>query len=306
MNERDQTIDLVKGLGIILVVLGHSKIEFGHYMIYMFHMPLFFFVSGMLHKPRGLKELATKKAGKTGKVYVIYFILCTLVDIALRGNDALAEINPFYPQGSAGPLWFMISLFEANLCFALVQRYAKKRSLAVCFALSLIGYFLHRINTHLYCFLDSTLSVMVFYGLGYALKEKRGKRLLLHAPLYVSAPVFVLMYVLDYKLCHLGCNDIWSNTVTGNFALYVLSALAGISLVYSAANRLNLWLNKIRGGISVIGHHSLYVFAMHLPILNILHCLYPAPTDCMRLVYVVVAILMSYYVGMLLHRLRLV
>ena len=49
MSNRNLLVDVAKGIGIVLVVLGHSGIEFGHYLIYMFHMPLFFFLSGMLH-----------------------------------------------------------------------------------------------------------------------------------------------------------------------------------------------------------------------------------------------------------------
>lgn len=43
MSNRNLLVDVAKGIGIVLVVLGHSGIEFGHYLIYMFHMPLFFF-----------------------------------------------------------------------------------------------------------------------------------------------------------------------------------------------------------------------------------------------------------------------
>ncbi len=46
-SKRDTSIDICKGLGIMLMVLGHSGIpKVGHDFIYMFHMPLFFFVSG--------------------------------------------------------------------------------------------------------------------------------------------------------------------------------------------------------------------------------------------------------------------
>lgn len=42
---RDSTIDIAKGIGIFLVVLGHFTVfasPLYHY-IYLFHMPLFFF-----------------------------------------------------------------------------------------------------------------------------------------------------------------------------------------------------------------------------------------------------------------------
>lgn len=46
-NKRDQELDIIKGIGIILMVLGHSGFPFTHF-IYLFHMALFFMVSGYL------------------------------------------------------------------------------------------------------------------------------------------------------------------------------------------------------------------------------------------------------------------
>ena len=51
MNKRDKVIDVAKGIGIILVILAHvlkGKNIFVLEVIYYFHMPLFFFISGLL------------------------------------------------------------------------------------------------------------------------------------------------------------------------------------------------------------------------------------------------------------------
>ena len=48
-------VDIAKGIGIILVVMGHNDFAlispFMHKLIYSFHMPMFFFMSGMFFKP---------------------------------------------------------------------------------------------------------------------------------------------------------------------------------------------------------------------------------------------------------------
>ena len=48
MSQRDNTITYLKTIGIILMVIGHSQcsIPYARQVIYMFHMPLFFFASG--------------------------------------------------------------------------------------------------------------------------------------------------------------------------------------------------------------------------------------------------------------------
>ena len=48
MNKRVEWIDLAKGLGMLLVILGHCVCFGGimHNAIFAFHMPLFFILSG--------------------------------------------------------------------------------------------------------------------------------------------------------------------------------------------------------------------------------------------------------------------
>jgi fucose 4-O-acetylase-like acetyltransferase len=53
MNHRNRILDITKGIAIILVVIGHSGVEVHvRDAIYFFHMPLFFFVSGVLFHPQ--------------------------------------------------------------------------------------------------------------------------------------------------------------------------------------------------------------------------------------------------------------
>lgn len=48
-QNREQWVDLAKGVGIILVIAGHACCpEIPHAFIYAFHMPLFFFFRGFL------------------------------------------------------------------------------------------------------------------------------------------------------------------------------------------------------------------------------------------------------------------
>lgn len=52
-KKRLEYIDIARGIGIVLVVLGHclSQLDGGlRTFIYSFHMPLFFALAGMTHK----------------------------------------------------------------------------------------------------------------------------------------------------------------------------------------------------------------------------------------------------------------
>ena len=70
MNKRDKVIDVAKGIGIILVILAHvlkGKNIFVLEVIYYFHMPLFFFISGLLSyydKSNNFKEFLLKNSNQ--------------------------------------------------------------------------------------------------------------------------------------------------------------------------------------------------------------------------------------------------
>ena len=55
VEKRVEYVDIAKGIGITLVVMGHNDFAlispFAHKLIYSFHMPMFFFRSGMFFKP---------------------------------------------------------------------------------------------------------------------------------------------------------------------------------------------------------------------------------------------------------------
>ncbi|WP_411740358.1 acyltransferase family protein [Pseudomonas sp. BF-B-26] len=49
MKERNFSVDVLRGIGILLVVSGHasSGSSMNVFAPYSFHMPLFFFISGL-------------------------------------------------------------------------------------------------------------------------------------------------------------------------------------------------------------------------------------------------------------------
>lgn len=126
---RENWIDWAKAIGILLVVMGHS-----HYanddiipMIFMIHMPLFFFVSGYLFKINtNFKELSIKNWKSLCIPYLLYnlifaiFILSTrIVKLAIGGSVDWEQsfFNPLWHTSLGvangmfdGPTWFLLAL----------------------------------------------------------------------------------------------------------------------------------------------------------------------------------------------------
>lgn len=78
MHKRIDYIDILKAIGIILMVMGH--ISFGtHFYIFIhaFHMPLFFFISGYLYKRKDFKSFFVGKLKSLLLPYYIFGMLAS-------------------------------------------------------------------------------------------------------------------------------------------------------------------------------------------------------------------------------------
>lgn len=114
-KERDFLFDNIKGFLIILVVLGHvienyayhnmpSKISFLYQLIYIFHMPLFVFISGYFSKKDNPKKLA--------ELLIIYgffqIIFFPLVGSFIKGETYIDNISSFFKPKFT--YWYILSL----------------------------------------------------------------------------------------------------------------------------------------------------------------------------------------------------
>lgn len=75
MKERLCWVDNAKFIGIYLVVLGHLRLpnSFATQLIYSFHVPLFFFLSGLLFHFDANRKEHIKKA--FSRLVVPYFLI---------------------------------------------------------------------------------------------------------------------------------------------------------------------------------------------------------------------------------------
>ena len=70
-RKENKMISAAKGIGILLVLIGHfGFIPEVKRFIYLFHMPLFFFLSGYFFKTRSLAELPKYAVSKLKSLYI--------------------------------------------------------------------------------------------------------------------------------------------------------------------------------------------------------------------------------------------
>ena len=97
-NNRDLTFDIMKGVGILLVLAGHYWPEsywyWAHKTIYSFHVPLFFLVAGYFSKPPKAGILAV--VNKNAKRLLLPFVFTQLLLVLYGGVQAFAKHDVSY------------------------------------------------------------------------------------------------------------------------------------------------------------------------------------------------------------------
>lgn len=170
-HNRIEWLDLAKVIGIYLVVLGHLPSMFGG-AIFMFHMPLFFILSGWLYKARDFKS-ELKRSAKSLLVPYVLFSVLMLVEHTIKGDMDFSsafvlwitgqwEILP----GEWRSLWFLLVLFQMRLLSSICKSKAITVAI-ILFVVSIVHRYslLYDYNTD-YLQLSTTCLCYVFFVLG--------------------------------------------------------------------------------------------------------------------------------------------
>ena len=145
--ERDYFFDNVKAVLIFLVVLGHFLLPIHEEgilvlikrLIYVFHMPLFVFVSGYFSK-RIYKDgrFNFKKILYLIKAYIVFVIAIQAV-YAISGFRSFSEIDFFSQSGAP---WYLFAMIVWYLMIPFVRNLKPVPVIAVNIVLALVaGYF---------------------------------------------------------------------------------------------------------------------------------------------------------------------
>jgi fucose 4-O-acetylase-like acetyltransferase len=145
---RDTWIDYARGIGIILVVYGHTARGLAHAgipvnqslyraidnAIYSFHMPLFFLLAGIFFldslEKRGVRGLILNKAEVLLYPYVLWSLLQGVIELLLNrwtnGHIGFQEILSLLWAPRAH-FWFLYALFLFSVLGALIFQAARPR-----------------------------------------------------------------------------------------------------------------------------------------------------------------------------------
>lgn len=266
-------IDTLKGIGILTVVAGHIFPDAVSRYIFLFHMPLFFFIGGFLFKPApDQKEYLAKKSFHLLVPYVAFLFLIyvpyELKEImAGRETYVKAVIRPVL-----GGRYFIewVSVFWYITCFFLVQQVmnvlmnkVSKKVIDLLMLVSLlVSYALNRFAPSFWLpwNADVVFAALPIFYLGYLYKgaqEQINRYKIVLFVLLAGVIVFTYYYPAnryDMKLAVYGIPF-----VTLFSSLVVVLCLIALSKVVAT----NTAMNKV---FSELGTASMVVMFLHQPI----------------------------------------
>ena len=292
-SERIEYIDIARGIGILLVALAHADVSifspYLHQLIYAFHMPLFFFLSGYFFNPDTPFWMLLKKRFNT--ILKPYFVTILLIYIASISFSNMRFVNAFgriiksvYATGyyiDWVQLWFLPSLFVTSLFAFLFYRvvliHIKNRyirwlillglqALAVIFldkfypfSISLLGK-----NYELYGLpfsLDLVLLSGFFYILGNEIRHITSERTFSSLWILLGTGGGLVLLTLLFK------QRIDFNTrVFESFPINTAEAILGILFALAVSKQIELRTTRLASVLKYIGQASLFILIFHVPI----------------------------------------
>ena len=264
---RDSSFDIMKGIAILLVVLGHSvpdqasvngiasyPLYLMRTIIYSFHMPVFFFVSGyFMHIPlkEGFQKFVKDKSIRLMVPYFTIGLLYFPFKLSLS-KFASQQIDPqniwkiFIGINPDGELWFLYCLFFISILIGLLVKRVNWGLLIISF---IIGIFSEKINIFSMPMISEILYFQFFYILGLYIKKYALLDYMKSIGIVLTS--MVIFSVGNYALLH----DINVFKI-----LTLITAVSGITITYYIANQISFRISLYKTLLFFLGTVSMDVY----------------------------------------------
>lgn len=274
-------ITIVKAIGIILMVIGHSRgfIKIDN-LIYLFHVPLFFFCSGYFFKENQTLYEFTKR--KIIKLYIPYikwsfwilllhnvfyelhfyneeFGISNYSKYYFNITDFKNYIIPFFIYMNVdetrilGGFWFIKVLFWSSIIFAFIRKAIKNKYLIISIAvISSIIFRKYSITLPVIQNLSIVSLGMVFYACGYFYKGINTTIFHKYRNILLGFTfIFIISFIWDKP--SMFCEYYL-------IPIYTIVALIGIITTVGFSYHLNKISPKL---LYYIGNNTLSILALH-------------------------------------------
>ncbi|HEJ7039382.1 TPA: acyltransferase [Serratia liquefaciens] len=272
---REAWVDYAKGVGIILVVFGHvnrglysagihlseSFYQLTDSVIYSFHMPLFFFLSGLFFVQsldrKGKSRFIISKIDTIVYPYIIWSLLQGTVEVVLSRytNNAasLKDLLGLFTHPRA-QFWFLYALFMVFFIATLLYKKNKFNYILPVLIVISAGLYVYQDSLSKSYHFGYITSFMVFFLLGaFAIHYSAAIARINITTSLIAALVFVLLEWVFHG--YLGLT--YTDTGLYSMILAIAAIIFIISLSVLLAKADIVWLRRL-------GELSMVIYLMHI------------------------------------------
>ena len=274
MKKYYEEVDILKGIAIILVIIGHAIIVFPinlleiewcnnlYTFIYISHMPLFFLISGFCYSYKNnLKEYLTKKIQRILIPYLIFSFIDLLPRILLtqfvnRPMNAIDGIKRIFLEG--GEYWFLYSLFCIFLFMPLIYKYIIKSRKKYCkYILLLFIILIDLINLPEIFLIEKTIYFYKYFIIGCIIKEEFERTIKIKDIL--AKYKFLIIAISFAIMCFY---IIFINEIENYYIVQIMISIIGCLFWYEIGNIIKL-LNGFKKLVKTCGKYSLQLYLLN-------------------------------------------
>ncbi|MGG2077552.1 acyltransferase family protein [Lelliottia nimipressuralis] len=269
--------DTLKALGMLCIYIGHFGPVSGklYSFVFLFHVPLFFFISGFFHSNKSsVVEFSINRFKKIVVPYLIFSVL-SLFFFSLRAPEYVKDISytvqaiafgvrntTYYAEG----LWFLPCLFIMSLVFRLLSSITNRVFLlSALLSVSCLVIFpnMPSSDPRLWFNIDSAMQYIIYYACGFSFRQHVGLYIKDDKPTNIFSVVVFISLLLIAFIYTKGTSFI--TLAIGKFAL--LNYLTSVSITLVAIilcifialhlSHLNLINNIGKGSIILCGTENI-------------------------------------------------
>lgn len=264
---RIEYIDIFRGIGIMLMILGHIGMgEKYDFIIHAFNMPMFFVISGYFYRKRTIFERVTKHIRTLIIPYFItgigyYLFWCVANQVMPQGRHLFALISG---MGGGMPItgaiqWFLTALFLTDLVYSIADKYISNHSLLLIILICFSGIGI----THSWYLFPSPWAFMpacaalIFYHFGRCIHEVKKKKFIEKIQIrYLEKSwqrkiLFIVLFVGNIVLIHMNGYVNMRTSEYSNWILFYINGILASLLLLKLSKTLELTLRNNEQNIMI-------------------------------------------------------
>lgn len=271
-TSRDTTIDVLRGILIIMMLIGHFSINNNlRIIIYSCHMIAFIFFSGYFYNTsRGYSSNLKTMIKNFLKPYIVFIFLDIILNFNNWNTSYLKESLVRYLLGmsfsksilkgiaSIGPVYFVLLLFVVRFIYVFIAEIKNEwgQWIAV-LCISLFGYALGKMGYWLPWSVDVAMYCIIFYKLGlYFNKSGLIKFIKENSCIY-----FLLSPIWGYMI-YIGGMEIATRNY-GQYGITIIGSIMGVLTIYIFAEYINRNVFIIKELLGIFGKESIIILILH-------------------------------------------